>query len=329
MIASASAIPRITADHIGYHYDAAVPPVLTVDPGTRVEFETLDARAGDLFDRPVGALFELPRPNAGRSNPITGPLAVRDAEPGDALVVEIEQVDVVTPGWSGGHAHVNPLWPGRVPRALARIVNVTADEVRFSDGIVIPTRPMLGCVGIAVPTPAGGRQAVQAGYAGRHGGNLDHKVVTAGTTLFLPVSVPGALLYIGDAHAAQGDGEVSGTAIEVGSLTRVRVDLVKGAAMAWPWLETSDRWMVLVADDDFVVARREAVDTAMTLLERDLDIEPAEALALLSGAADLRIGQAMGGAIPMTLRLEIPKWEGVNPARPATARGLAATSATP
>jgi acetamidase/formamidase len=102
-------------------------------------------------------------------------------------------------------------------------------------------------------------------------------------------------------------------------LTRVHVDIVPGVGITWPWLETDDRWMVLTADTDFATARREAVDAVVTLLERDLGVEPAEALALLAGAGDLRIGQAMGGAIPMTLRLEIPKWEGVNPVRPTSA----------
>jgi amidase len=318
---------RITAEHIGYHYSADATPVLAVDPGTSVEFETLDARAGALYDRPVGTLFELPRPNAGKSNPITGPLFVNGALPGDALAVTIEDIEVVNPGWGGGHAYVNPLGPGRVPRALARIVEVRDGVVRFSDRITFPARPMLGCVGLAVPVPAGGGEPIHAGYAGRHGGNLDHKVVTKGTTLYLPVSVPGALLYIGDAHAAQGDGELSGTAIEIGSLTRVRVELVQGAGLAWPWLETPDRWMVLTADNDFVVARREAVEAVVSLLERDLGIEPAEALALLAGAGDLRIGQSMGGAIPMTIRLEIPKWEGVNPIRAARDSGPATSSA--
>ena len=314
-------VQRIGAEHIGYHYDARLAPALTVDPGTTVEFETLDARAGALFDRPIGVVFELPRPSGGRSNPITGPLAVRGAQPGDALAIRIEAVDVVNPGWGGGHAYVNPLWPGRVPRALAKLVEVRDGVVEYSDTIRFPARPMLGCVGVATAlSPAA--YPIHAGYAGRHGGNLDHKVVTAGTTLYLPVSVPEALLFIGDAHAAQGDGELSGTAIEIGSLTRVRVDVVPGAAIAWPWLETADRWMVLTADNDFAMARREAVDAVMSVLERDLGVEPAEALALLAGAGDLRIGQAMGGAIPLTLRLEIPKWAGVNPVRPG--RGAAA-----
>jgi amidase len=313
---------RLTSEHIGYHYDPALTPVATVSPGTEATFDCLDARAGALFDREVGSLFELPRPAAGKSNPITGPLAIEGAEPGDALVVDVLDIEVVNPGWGGGHAYVNPLWPGRVPRALGRIVDVRDGTVHFSERISFPARPMLGCIGTAAPTRPdadGALQPVHAGWAGRHGGNLDQKVLTRDTRLFLPVFFPGALLYIGDVHAAQGDGELSGTAIEIGATVRVRVDLVKQAAPRWPWLETPDRWVVMTADDDFVIGRREAVDAVVSVLERDLGMEPAEALALLAGAGDLRIGQSMGGAIPMTLRLEIPKWAGVQPVRAGVA----------
>jgi len=310
-----TAAAHLSSEHIGYHYDPSLSPVLTVAPGTEVIFDTLDARAGALYDRPVGSLFELPRPAAGKSNPITGPLAIEGAEPGDALVVDILSIDVVPPGWGGGHAYVNPLGPGRVPRALGRIIDVSEGIVHFSERISFPANPMLGCIGVAAAESDDAPEPIHAGYAGRHGGNMDQKVVTAGTRVFLPVFVPGALLYIGDVHAVQGDGELSGTAIEIGARVVVRVDLIKGGAPAWPWLETPDRWIVMVADNDFVVARREAVEAVVSTLERDLDIEPAEALALLAGAGDLRIGQSMGGAIPMTLRLEIPKWGGVEPVR--------------
>ena len=311
------AAARLTSEHIGYHYDPSLAPVLTLAPGSEAIFDCLDARAGALLDREVGSLFELPLPTPGKSNPITGPLAIEGAEPGDALVVDVLDIDVISPGWGGGHAYVNPLWPGRVPRPLGRITEVRDGVVHFSDGISFPARPMLGCIGVATrkPDADGVDQPVHAGWAGRYGGNLDQKVLNAGTRLYLPVFFPGALLYIGDVHAAQGDGELSGTAIEIGATVRVRVNLVKGGAPRWPWLESEDRWIVMTADHDFVIARREAVDAVISVLERDLGMEPAEALALLAGAGDLRVGQSMGGAIPMTLRLEIPKWDGVQPVR--------------
>lgn len=314
---------RITSEHIGYHYDPELAPVLTVAPGETVVVETLDARAGAVYDRPVGSLFELPRPPAGGSNPITGPIAIRGAQPGDALVVDVQTIDVADHGWTGGHAYVNPLGPGRVPRALGRVVAVRDGLVHFSEQATFPARPMLGCVGVAAEASVAApttTHPIHAGWPGRHGGNLDHPVLAAGTRLYLPVFVEGALLYIGDAHASQGDGELSGTAVEIGATVRVRIDLIPGAAPAWPWLETRDRWIVMTADHDFTIARREAVEAGVSALERDLGMEAAEALALLAAAGDLRIGQSMGGAIPMTLRLEIPKLEGLLPVRAAADR---------
>ena len=103
---SAERIPR---DRIGYFYDARLPPVLSVDPGTTVVFETQDARGGAMFVNPVGELVDLPRPPVGRGNPVTGPLEVRGAQPGDALIVDVLDIQTISPGWCGGHAHMGPL----------------------------------------------------------------------------------------------------------------------------------------------------------------------------------------------------------------------------
>ena len=296
----------LTRDQVGYHYDRGATPVGTVNPGGTVLFETHDARAGALFDRPVGSLFELPKPDPLRGNPLTGPLAVRGARPGDALVVDIIAIETVGPGWAGGHAHVNPLALGRVPRSLARICEVKDGTVHFSDAISFRARPMIGCIGTA---PAG--EPIHAGIPGRHGGNVDQSVVTAGTRLHLPVEVPDALLFVGDVHAVQGDGELSGVGLEIAANVTLRVDVRPGARLAWPWLEVGDRLAVLTAGEDFPTARREAVDAIVALLERRLGMEAAEALALVSVAADIRIGQAFGGPLPITLRVEIPRFNGL------------------
>jgi amidase len=302
----ASPSVRLTRDQIGYYYDPGATPVATIEPGATVAFETHDARAGALFDRPVGSLFELPKPDPLRGNPLTGPLAVRGAKPGDALVIDILAIDTVGPGWAGGHAHVNPLAPGRVPRPLGRICEVRDGVVHFSDTISFPARPMIGCIGTA---PADG--PIHAGIPGRHGGNIDQSVVTAGTRIHLPVEVPDALLFVGDVHAVQGDGELSGVGLEIAAEVILRVDVRSGARSAWPWLETTERLAVLTAADDFPTARREAVEAMVALLERRLGMEPAEALALLSVAGDIRIGQAFGGPLPMTVRLELPRIQGL------------------
>jgi amidase len=295
---------RLRRDRLGYAYDRDCEPVVRVQSGDLVEVETHDARAGALDDREPGTLFELPRPPA-QGNPLTGPIAIEDAQPGDTLLVTIVRIDLAPAGWAGGHAHVNPLAPGRVPRPLGRRVAVDDGMVLFSERFRLPARPMVGCIGTA---PAD--VAPASGHIGRFGGNLDQPIIAPGATVRLPVEVPGGLLFLGDVHAVQGDGELSGVGLEIAATVTVRVDLERGGAPAWPWVTWADRAAVITADEDFTVARREAVDAMVTALERSFGMEPAEALALLSIAGDMRMGQTMGRG-PMTLRLEVPAWDGL------------------
>lgn len=299
---------RITRDIVSYHYEVADPPRLDVLPGETVVFETWDARAGALLDRPPGVPFELPLPTPGRGNPLTGPLAVRGAEPGDALVVRIDRIECLSPGWCGGHAHVGPFPEGRVPRPVGRVCPIEEGAVRYSDGVLLPVEPMVGCIGTAVPG-----DAPQAGIPGRHGGNLDHPVIAEGTTVMLPVLSEGALLYVGDVHATQGDGELSGVGVEIPAEVTVKVDLWKGARLRWPWAVTEDAVMVMTAHLEFERAREEAVEEMLQVLETQLGLEPGDAIALISVAGNLRIGQAFG-AMEMTLRLEMPRSLGIVPA---------------
>ena len=123
---------------------------------------------------------------------------------------------------------------------------------------------------------------------------MDQPVVGAGGVVHLPVAVPGALLYVGDVHACQGDGELSGVGLEIAATVRLRVDLATGAAPSWPWVAFDDRLAVLVADEDFTVARREACEAMVTRPRASFGLEPAEAMALISVAGDMRMGQTMG-----------------------------------
>jgi amidase len=291
-----------------YAYDGSAPPRLSVASGATVTLETRDARAGALLDREVGPLFTLPRATPGRGNPLTGPIAIDGALPGDALVVRIDQIKLVSPGWCGAHAHVGPVPPGRIPEPLGRLCQVDGDIVRFSEHISLPARPMVGCIGTA---PDNG--APSSGLPGRFGGNLDHRIVTTGATVHLPVFVPGGLLFIGDVHASQGDGELSGVAVEIGAEVTVTVELRKGVRLGWPWVEFEEVIAVITTAMEFTEARTEAVEAMLDALESQLGMRPAEALALLSAVGDLRIGQAFGG-MEMTLRLELPKSLGLRPA---------------
>jgi len=299
---------RITRDIVSYYYEVADPPRLDVPPGETVVFETWDARAGALLDRPPSVPFELPLPTPGRGNPLTGPLAVRGAEPGDALVIRIDRIELLSPGWCGGHAHVGPFPEGRVPRPVGRVCPIEDGLIRYSEGVYLPVNPMVGCIGTAVPG-----DAPQAGIPGRHGGNLDHPVIAAGTTVMLPVFSEGGLLYVGDVHATQGDGELSGVAVETPAEVTVKVDLWKGARLRWPWAVTEDAVMVMTTHLEFERAREEAVEAMFQVLETQLGLEPGDAIALISVAGNLRIGQAFG-AMELTLRLEMPRSLGIVPA---------------
>ena len=305
---TAPAAPRLTRDSVSYHYDPSLPPQASVPPGTTVVFQTHDARAGVLLDRGAGSLFELPLPAPGKGNPLTGPLRVEGAEPGDALVVTIDQIVLDEAGWCGGHAHVGPLEPGRIPGPLGRVCRVTGAEVHFSDAITLPTGPMIGCIGTA---PVG--EPPLSGLPGRYGGNMDHPTIGPGTTVHLPVFAPGGLLYVGDVHACQGDGELSGVALEIGAEVTTTIDVRKNAGLRWPWAQTADRIMVMTSALEFSDARREAVAEMLAALEGQLGLAPAEGLALISVAGDLRVGQAFGG-MELTLRLEMPASLGLVPA---------------
>ena len=288
-------------------FDAALAPLATVAPGARVTFATHDARAGGLLDRAPGTSFELPAAAPGSSNPLAGPLAVAGAQPGDALVVTIERVEPAAAGFCGAFTSGGPTAPGRVARSLARVCEVAGGTVAFSGAIVVDASPMVGCAGTA---PGG--EAPGSLLAGRFGGNLDHPPLAPGARLHLPVFVPGGLLFIGDVHAAQGDGELSGFGLEIPARVTVTVGLEPARGLAWPWLETAERTMVLCAGATFEEARDAAVEAVLSALEAQRGLEAAEALALISLAGDLRLGQAYGGP-QVTVRLELPTTLGLRP----------------
>src|SRR5690349_21006147 len=124
-------VQRVPRTSVGFFYDAAAAPILQTPPGGTVVFETQDARGGAMFSNPVGELVDLPRPPVGRGNPVTGPVAIQGAKPGDTLVVSVLDIQTISPGWCGGHAHVGPLAPGRIPQARGRVCEVSESRVHF------------------------------------------------------------------------------------------------------------------------------------------------------------------------------------------------------
>lgn len=299
---------RVEREHSQSNFTPDLPAVFEINSGDRVVFSTHDARGGALLDRrPTGTAFPLPKPTPGKGNPVTGPIAIKGARPGDALLVHILSIQCDSHGWCGGHAHAGAVVPGRVPEPLGRICEVSPNGIVFSPEITIPLKPMIGCIGTAP------LESASTGIAGQHGGNMDQTVVRSGTSILLPVFVDGALLYIGDVHAAQGDGEISGVGLEIPAEVTVEVELIPGAAPEWPWLIDDEYVMVLCVGEDFEKSSYTAIDQSMKLLETQLNLAPADALALLSIAANVKAG-AFYGSPHVTTRCEIPRHLKVAPA---------------
>jgi acetamidase/formamidase len=226
-------------------YSFAHPPALRIKSGDRVITTTLDASGADKD----GAQ------KAQGPNPQTGPFFVEGAEPGDLLVVHIEKIDTnrstaYSSSLLAPYA-VDPAAIGarvdREPKRTIWQIDKTAGVARLSDPemrpttITLPLKPMLGCVGVA---PAR-KEAIGTATPGAWGGNMDYASLNAGTTVMLPVNEPGALLFLGDGHARQGEGEVVGTGLETSMDVEFTVELVKKKPAAWPRIETATHIMVL------------------------------------------------------------------------------------
>ena len=266
------------------------------------------------------------RPREGRSgHVITGPIHVEGAEPGDVLAIEILSIETRVP-WGvnstsarggvfstsyPGFAEGDPaldIPPGT--RHVIRTGEVDGREVAFfSDDIQVPLAPFMGIMAVA-PDPVVGQPGVTVpGVQGSRppgpfGGNLDVKDLKAGTTVYLPVFRPGALFYVGDPHGAQGDGEVSGTAIEQSLTGTFRLTVHKDRTIAGPRAETDDHYILMGIDLDLDRAARHAVWEVVDFLVEEKGLTPAKALSLASIAVDFRVSevvdltQVVSGFIP-------------------------------
>jgi acetamidase/formamidase len=236
---------RFTPTQFYNTWSAAHPPALRIKPGDRVITKTIDAGGVDWNGKTVGV----------GPNPETGPFYIEGAEPGDMLVVTLEKIETNrTMAYSSSllapYATTPQAIGGRTDRE-ARRVTWTIDKAKGvarldqteiqPGGIEFPLRPMLGCVGVAPR----GKEAIATSTPGAWGGNMDYASMNAGAKLMLPVNEPGALLFLGDGHARQGEGEVVGTGLETSMDVEFTVDLVKKKAIGWPRLENQTHVMVL------------------------------------------------------------------------------------
>ena len=274
-------------------YSFAHPPALRIKPGDRVVTKTIDAGGVDWNGKTV----------ATGPNPQTGPFYVDDAEPGDMIVVTIEKLETnraiaysssllapyaVDPGAIASRTDREPkrtTWTIDKARGVARL-----DQADIQPGgLELPLRPMLGCIGTA---PAR-KEAISTSAPGAFGGNMDYASMGAGVKLMLPVNEPGALLFLGDGHARQGEGEVVGTGLETSLDVEFSVALVKRKAIGWPRLETDTHVMVLGSARPLLEAFQHATTELAKWLTADYGLTERGAQLLMGQAAEYEVANVV------------------------------------
>lgn len=286
---------RISREHYTYRFAPDVPPVARVRPGEEIIFETYDASSGRIRTSADVHTYLQVR-DVRRVNPAAGPVWVEGARPGDELVVTIEAIRLTDQGYI--RAMPDDAILTGIAGPVAVIVPVEhGDTLLLPGGLRLPARPMVGVIGVA---PASGD--VLTAVPGPIGSNLDCNLVRAGARVHLPVQVAGALLALGDVHASMGDGEVSGTGVEINAEVTARVEVLPGAAHARPWIEVDG----LIAATASAPALTDAVSLAteglVTLLMERHGVSRTDAFLLVSAYGDVRIGQACApGGIDATV----------------------------
>ncbi len=292
-----------SAGNTSFAWDNSLAPALEVESGAVVELEVADASGGQLSGNSTSA--DVAALDLTRVNPVTGPVFVKGARPGDVLAVEILELRAHDWGWTA----IIPgfgLLADEFPDPWLRVSRVEGelDRVRFGDGIALPFSPFPGTIGVAPDEP--GQHSVVPPR--RWGGNMDIKHLRPGTTLFLPVGVEGALFSVGDTHAAMGDGEVCGTAIETAMDLAVRLEVRRDVSLHYPQYhvpggqlaqtEQSSYHVCTGIDSDLLTAAREATRAMIDHIVDRRGLGREEAYAIVSVAADLRIHEVV----------DIPNW---------------------
>ena len=287
--------------HWGY-YDARVPPALRIAPGDRVRVETMVA--GGLQRLRLAGASEAEIPESLKAvekavtergpgaHPMSGPIFIETAAPGDSLEVRIIAIEFLHDFGVNAFSPTGGVLPDLYPYSHVRLFRwrAGADRVEFTPGITLPLAPFFGSIGVA-PPPLVGR--ISSRPPGWHGGNLDNKDLVAGTVLYLPVHVAGALLSVGDGHAMQGDGEVTGTALETSLRGTFEVRVRKGQRLRWPRAETPTHYIAMGLHEDLDEATRLATREMVEFLMAEKNLSRDDAYMLCSLAADLHVTQAV------------------------------------
>jgi amidase len=271
-------------------FTADIEPALRITPGTgeRIGFETSDAVYAELHEHHDLSQLSVP------INPVTGPVFVEGAQPGDALAVTVHEIRLVAHGWSVALPGSGALQHVMGDEMFTRRVPIDDEGVHVTDRHVFAPRPMIGCMGTAPAT--GENSTIMPAYA--QGGNMDVTENRVGSTVYLPVMVEGAYLSIGDVHAIMAEGESSFVAIEAEGTAIVSIDLVKGMGLRAPRIETADDWIFVGLGDPVQESIRRGYEDAFSFLVDDHGWTRGDAYAVLSAVGHSRLGGPTGSGAP-------------------------------
>lgn len=285
----------INADQVVYSMSPKNVPVAEISSGDTLMFITKDCFSNQI--RSEQDLFE----SVGWAtiNPATGPVSIKGAEPGDTLAVHIRDIEIAEQGCMVTVPEMGAAGD-IISISETKIINIKHGKALFNDKISIPIDPMIGVIGTAPE-----REDIPCGTPGRHGGNMDTRLIKKGNIIYLPVFVDGALLAMGDLHAVMGDGEVSVTGLEIPGKVTVKVELIKEKSEPWPVLETNDYWYVIASGEDLDAAADLALKAMLEFLGKRTDISLNDRVSLLSACGNMEISQIVD---PLkTIRLGISK----------------------
>ena len=300
-VAQTPAIRTFMPERYYNTFSGAHPPALNIKPGERIVTKTIDAGGTDWNGKQV----------AQGSNPQTGPFFIEGAEPGDMIVVTFDKMETNRgTAYSGGALAPYTVTPGSIlqrtekqaPRA-SWIIDKAKGVARLDNndigGLELPLRPMLGCVGVA---PAR-KEAITTTTPGAFGGNMDYAGLNQGVTVMLPVNEPGALLFIGDGHARQGEGEVVGTGLETSMDVEFTVQLVKKSPIQWPRLENDTHIMVLGSERSLIEALQQATTEMHRWLMQDYGMTERGASVLMGQALEYEVANVVDPRFTMVAKM--------------------------
>jgi acetamidase/formamidase len=294
--------PTPATVHRGF-YDASLKPVLTIASGDTVKlwtatgnpryFESLGVPK-DKIPAELYAAFEGVQDNGRGDHTLDGPIYVTGAEPGDTLEIRILSVELWLPIAAQSFRPHRGVLPEDFPYAKDRVlwIDLNKKTIEYAPGVVVPAKPFWGDIGVA-PPPEMGR--VVSGPPNINGGNMDNHDLGTGSTLYLPVHVPGALLSVSDGHAAQGDGEVALSAVETSLKGEIQVILHKKQRILWPRAETPTHYMTMGFDEDLNQAAKIATREMLNFIVETKGLSRDDAYMLMSATMDLIVTQAVDG----------------------------------